>query len=240
MPTTPFECPADHRHGDTSTCYNNHHCRCETCITSHTEEQYWRRGMHAAGREDVFDSNVDALGVRRRLQALMAFGYSARRIGAQLGVTADQILQWAASTQVRRSTVRRVDAAYEHLSARPPATATTGDRISVSRARRQAKLRGYAPPLAWDDIDTDKAPTLTTTDAPGVDDVAIDLACDGFTVRLTAAERVIVVRTLAGRGLDDGDIAPRAGCHRDHVQRIRRLNNIPAAIGPDQQRTFAA
>ena len=48
--TERFECPPEHRHGETSTCYCGHKCRCDACVTRNTEYRYWYRRRNIAGR----------------------------------------------------------------------------------------------------------------------------------------------------------------------------------------------
>lgn len=86
---------------------------------------------------------VDATGTRRRLQALVALGYTREWIAGQIGVESGNL---AVITGRRRSitvaTARAVLDLYERYWSTP------GPNV---RARRRAVRLGWAPPLAWDD-----------------------------------------------------------------------------------------
>lgn len=84
--------------------------------------------------------------VARRLQALNALGYTARRMATDLGFTEEVLsdLLGGKRTYVLRPTTNKVAAYYEARHMTPG-----GNTFSVNSARR----RGYLPPLAWDDID---------------------------------------------------------------------------------------
>lgn len=93
---------------------------------------------------------VDATATRRRLQALIACGYSKSRLAARLGVQPSNFHHTDAS-QVTAATARAVAALYDELWDVPPDESTHHARVSVSRARNYARARGWAPPMAWDD-----------------------------------------------------------------------------------------
>jgi hypothetical protein len=227
-------CPDDHKHAATSTCYTHHRCGCIACTEANTE----RRHMVSAGRAHVFEQIIVGRGVRRRLQALAAIGYSARRVSTYLDVTADQVLQWTTRDRVTSTTLQRVTAVYELLADHPPVATTSGERISINRARNQATLRGWARPIDWDDIDNDQEPQSGIP--VDVDELAVELAVDGYHVTLTRAERHIAVTTLnRDRGYDDQVIARMLGVTDKTIARDREYLNLPAAVGPDGERIAA-
>lgn len=87
----------------------------------------------------------DAVGTRRRLQALHAIGWSWRSLGSRVGMRPLSLSDLAAGRTVPRvSTEEKVRAVFEEISGTPG-----GDTRAASYARR----RGWPPPLAWDDID---------------------------------------------------------------------------------------
>jgi transcriptional regulator with XRE-family HTH domain len=103
---------------------------------------------------------VDATATRRRLQALVACGYSQAALGARLGIQRSNFSQ-AEAGQVTAATERAVSCLYDELWNVPPDEGTHRARISASRARNYARARGWVPPLAWDDdaiADPDAAP----------------------------------------------------------------------------------
>jgi len=93
---------------------------------------------------------VDATATRRRLQALVARGYSQAALAARLGIQRSNFGQ-AAAGKVTAATERAVSDLYDELWNVPPDESTHRARISVSRARNYARARGWCPPLAWDD-----------------------------------------------------------------------------------------
>lgn len=247
-------CPPDHKHGETLTCRYTHKCSCADCLIAARDYGYWRRHMLAAGRTDVFDSLIPARGVRRRIEALMAIGWSQSALAAHVGHRQVVITQWLRNEFVQRSTHIRVAEVYERLSVMTPPTDTKSQRMSVNRTLALARRRGYAPPLAWDDIDNDHGPAETTGEDV-VDDVAVALAISGQRVTLTVRERHIVVRELNARGMNDGRIAEHTGVDVRTIGRDRKLLGIEpaepeykihlishaeAARIPGQTRAFAA
>lgn len=230
-------CPPDHQHDATSTCYTSHDCGCGPCTQANTERSFYRRHMIAAGRDDVFEKIVEARGVNRRLQALVALGYSAQRLGWRLGVSRDQVLLWLTRDRVTLTTHERIAALYDELSDTRPAEETPGDKASVRRARNWAARRGYARPIDWDDIDLDEAPQAEQEVL--VDEVAVQLALEGTRVKLTRAERHVAVTTLNGRRYNDQEIAEMLRVSDKTIARDREFLGLPAHPEPYEER-FAA
>ncbi|WP_205859648.1 helix-turn-helix domain-containing protein, partial [Phycicoccus flavus] len=125
---------------------------------------------------------------------------------------------------------REVRDVYDRLSMTPgPSPETRGWAVKL----------GYAPPLAWDE-DTIDDPTATPhVPGPAVDDRSADVVDltavhrvahggDPTPVRLTAIERVAVLRTMAATGASDSDIAERLGVASRTVLRLRQDQQIPS------------
>lgn len=86
-------------------------------------------------------------GVQRRIQALMALGWTCEQIGAAAGHSrgwASELLRQEGSVTV--ATLRAVSAVYDLLWDQAPP-----DSIGARRARAKAARSGWPPPLAWDD-----------------------------------------------------------------------------------------
>lgn len=134
-----------------------------------------------------------ARGVARRIQALMAIGYTAGVIGEALGVGHDLPMKWAREQTINAhaSTVERVAELYSRWSMTPAPETTGRDAWRASYARTVAAKHGWAPPLAWDDIDLDDAPSAP---APDEDDVI---------------DPVVVDRILSGRAVPAANNAER-------------------------------
>jgi len=89
----------------------------------------------------------------RRIQALQALGWTIADIARQSGLYEKTLRNPIyRGTSVYRATAEAVAETYERLSMTLP------DGGYHERCRRMAAKRGYAPPLAWDDIDNDDAP----------------------------------------------------------------------------------
>jgi len=86
---------------------------------------------------------VDITGTTRRLQALVAIGYTQSELASRIGITpANAHDLFHGGRSVLLSTARKVQHLYEELSMTPgPSDA----------ARKRAKKLRWAPPLAWDD-----------------------------------------------------------------------------------------
>lgn len=227
MPTPETICPSDHAHGASTNCVTSHGCRCGDCRAARREYMYWHRHMIAAGRDDVFNRRVDATGTRRRIQALMCLGWSQsaleRRSGIQQKVLSDHLYRDYVSTRSRD----RIAELYEQLSHLIPPTENAGQRISVNKARAYARRHGWAPPLAWDDIDNDPEPA-TAEPSGAVDEVAVDLAVHGHPVHLTPAERRACVVLLHAQYWSDSRIADTIRCTSKTVERIRAELHLAA------------
>lgn len=103
---------------------------------------------------------VDGVGTSRRLQALVAIGWSQARLGARLGIrpgNMTRIMTGQPITAVNATAARQL---FDELWDQPQEGTDQRSRISANRARNYAKARGWLPPLAWDE-DTIDNPTFT-------------------------------------------------------------------------------
>ena len=143
-------CPPEHRHGETSTCYNGHKCRCDDCRASKSiaRNHYDWETRRRQGR-DVW---IPSTGTMRRLQALAVIGWSTAEIAARMGSHYRPLQKIRAGERVRVhiSTARRVYDVFEELCMR------VRDDRAARIVRFRAAANGWLPPLAWDDIDADE------------------------------------------------------------------------------------
>lgn len=103
-------------------------------------------------------ARVDQTGTTRRLQALMAIGWSASRLGERVGILGSNMSDLIhGRRQVTGATRKTIADLYEQFWDQPPPNVEWRDKISVSRTKRFAERNGWAPPLAWDDIDDPEA-----------------------------------------------------------------------------------
>jgi hypothetical protein len=147
---------------------------------------------------------VDATGTRRRIQALIAFGWPLPLITDLLYVSWS-LRNLAELDLVPRNLQLRTRQIYNRLSMIQPAGHCPPDQ--TARARSYARRRGWDPPFAWDDetIDdpaaqpADWAVTIDRRRDEHVDEIAVLRRAQGDKkVQLTlheAAEVVLLCRT---------------------------------------------
>lgn len=136
---------------------------------------------------------TSSLGTRRRLQALIAIGYSQYHLADRLGTTNAHIgLLLKRQDRVLTRTAHAVTKLFTELELTPGPS---------SRARIYAERRGWLPPLAWDDPDTDPQPVKTSTKDKSIDHVKVELALQGIKQDLNRAETLEVVVTGKARGI---------------------------------------
>lgn len=91
---------------------------------------------------------LPSVGVRRRLQALIAIGWNRAELCRRLDIQRSNFDNFLDSDQSSRATTAKVGALFSELwDRRPPE-----DRWARA-SRAYAASRGWAPPAAWDDID---------------------------------------------------------------------------------------
>jgi hypothetical protein len=161
---------------------------------------------------------VDARGITRRLQALHALGWTCADLAPHLGVHKSRVahLMRGRYEKVFPATAHDVRALYEQLSMTVPADSPDPhSKVHVhQRARNRAKKLGYAPPLAWDDIDTDEAPYMggrTVRGADEVDDNVVHRVVAGEVLPTTTAERHLIVTRWVTRGGSEKSLCDRMG-----------------------------
>jgi hypothetical protein len=170
-------------------------------------------------------SHVDATGTRRRLQALVAIGWTRTALAAELCRSTTSLTRSMTSEAVTASTARQVRDLYERLWDEQPHHDTDDELAAINTARALAASHGWSPPMAWDDIDTDPSPCVDPpdlTDEP--DQIAIERAIAGDGMRLehlTLAEQNEVVRLLTERGMSIRDIADQLATTKRTISRRR-------------------
>lgn len=145
-------------------------CRCPSCTEGHRKYCIiWTAGMER-GHLRTVDSTITA----RKLQALVALGWSYPEIGARLGVKKPRVghLVRQMHKTVTKTTAAQVDAVYRELCMQTPPARTGQERYAIARAKIAAGRFGWAPPLAWDDIeDIDATPDLGSESTGGGADI---------------------------------------------------------------------
>jgi hypothetical protein len=172
-------------------------------------------------------SRVDATGTRRRLQALVAIGWPTELLAAQLGRRPTSLCRSMAGESVTVRTAQDVATLYERLWNTPPPPMTGEQRAAADAARAHAAARGWLPPFAWDDVDTDPTPPALTagrSQRNDLDEIAVERALAGDHITyddLTPVEQQEVVRRLTARGSSIRDIAAQLGTTKRTVSRRR-------------------
>ena len=193
--------PDDPRHGTTAG-HQQHRkdgeTACDPCVAAKTRYEKVR---------DLYgDRMVPAIGTRRRIQALKALGHSGADIGARLGITYQAVhkLEHSTASNVFAATAVAVRRVYDEMCMVQPFG------YHATRIRNRSARYGYAPPLAWDDIDTDFAPTLGGIDDQ-VDPVVIDRLLHLQRVQSTRAEKLEAMRRWRAMGRSQASLCAAHG-----------------------------
>lgn len=172
-------------------------------------------------------SRVDATGTRRRLQALIAIGWTPGLLAAELGRSPNSLHRSMTGLSITARTAGEVVSLYQRLWNTRPPQATSAQRAAAGAARAHAAAHGWLPPVAWDDIDTDPTPQARTARLPernDIDEIAVERALAGDHISyddLTAEEQQEVVRRLSARGRSIREIAAQLGTTKRTVSRRR-------------------
>jgi plasmid maintenance system antidote protein VapI len=94
---------------------------------------------------------VDGTGTRRRLQALVACGWSQNQLARRLGLKQQRMAPIMGSARVQAKIALKVRTLYDDLWDVPPPEHDQRSRIAASRSRNYAAARGWPLPAAWDD-----------------------------------------------------------------------------------------
>lgn len=191
----------------------------------------------SADERSVADgANVSARGTQRRIQALVARGWSMAKLSERLGIQRSNFTPLMQRDFVAASTARKVSALYEQLWDQSPATTTPAERASRTRALALAEARGWQPPLAWDDIDTDPAPPADDDGPHGIDEIAVELAVAGTRTSLTQDERREALTRLHPLGWSDARLATWLGVSAKTILLDRQHLQLAAATTPQALR----
>lgn len=154
---------------------------------------------------------VPRVGSVRRIQALLFMGWGHDQMREHSGVRTAVVLHQK-GLWVTRSTHDAIAAMFSELAMRQGPSA---------RTRARAQQRGYASPLAWDDIDLDDAPAGSLEEildeGPAYDEAAVVRRIEGDRhVQLSKADREEIARrwVAAGRPLVDLERFAGLNAHR--------------------------
>lgn len=96
-------------------------------------------------------AQIDGAGTARRLQALVAVGWTLSELGRRLRVAPSNMPRLVRGGKVTAGMARRVAELYRELWDQKPPAETARQRAAAERARRWAAERGWSPPAGWDD-----------------------------------------------------------------------------------------
>lgn len=99
-------------------------------------------------------TRIDGTGTRRRLQALVAAGWTQSELARRIGMNSGNFAKTIKSRHVSVATARAANALYEQLWRTDPTEHGVPEHRAAA-ARRIAVTRGWAPVGAWDDDQID-------------------------------------------------------------------------------------
>jgi transcriptional regulator with XRE-family HTH domain len=169
-------------------------------------------------------AKVDGADTSRRLQALVACGWSQAGLAERIGVDQSNFTPLVHGRRdVTVATAKAVHALYVELVEMAPPTRTVADRGSVSRSMNHAARMGWAPPLRINGKAFVGPPlptpahedNLDELESAGYDEAAVlrRLAGDR-NLRVTRAERIEIVRRARALGWSYLDIEARTGINK--------------------------
>lgn len=150
---------------------------------------------------------VTSIGVARRLQALIAVGWTARRIAARMGMSSHHIVDLDGSRPVTLPTATKVAAIYAELRDENPVDGGVWPG-HAERSRRRAKACRWPTPSYWDqhadDIDDPHfEPMYGVTRRELIAQDAHWLITTNGLDRATAAERLGVTKSYIDHAFRD-------------------------------------
>lgn len=152
---------------------------------------------------------VDPVPTRRRIQALIALGWSAKDIGLQLGITQQAMSKILhRSTWIYWTTEQRVRRVYKQLRDLEPE-----DSDIARRNRAKARREGWKKPDDWADIETGElAPRPDLIDRDRFDEVEVDYMLAGhWRHALSVREKAEVIRRWTGEGRSEAALCRLTG-----------------------------
>lgn len=208
--------PDDPRHGERRGYYAHRvagEAACDPCkrAAAAAEQRY------VLARMEGRPMRRRAEGTQRRLRALQAMGWTLSEIAQQLGEQRTCVEKWCNEdrTYVYSATAHRVEQVYDRLCMTVPSGPW------AARNRRMAARKGYAPPLAWDDIDDPAEIPSGVTEPVAIDEVVVERILAGdVTVRATLAERRQVCRRWHASGRSLAELARLTGWRVDRYFRV--------------------
>lgn len=98
-------------------------------------------------RQGTSSANLDATPAKKKLQSLMALGYSLNALAEDAGYSRSYFKQIMAQDKIRLDRLKAVNEVYERYWNKLPATDTTMQKRVVETARKRAAGNGWQPPM---------------------------------------------------------------------------------------------
>jgi transcriptional regulator with XRE-family HTH domain len=135
-------------------------------------------------------TRINPLGARRRAEALVCAGYSFHWQAEALGIPVGNYQISLTRATIAKKSFDRIAKLYDEYAFTKRQGETRQQKTGITRALNMAAQRGYVPAMAWDDIDTDKAPTnpVRFTDSKYVDWAKFEQLEDGKRPPMNQAE----------------------------------------------------
>ena len=217
--------PEDPRHG-TPAGYDAHRRAkpkqkaCQPCKDAAARYESERRVGLILGHART----VPSLGAARRVQALVALGWTFGDISERMGQSHDYARKIAnqTDTTIRATTARKIDRVFRDMCMTPPPRETGQQRRNSAYALRVAARYGWVPPLAYDDIDRDPEPVLADDQAREIDEVVVLRILNGDASLAPAAtkpERIEVARRWIDAGRAANELARLTGWKTERYTR---------------------
>ena len=218
--------PDDPRHGTyagASAHYKSGEKPCPPCEQAAMRRRKRNRYLAEIGHP----ASVPAFGLVRRVHALQAIGWTQPQIAEAAGIALKTLRNplWRGNS-VYRATHEAVADAYERLCMKLPPETSGQQQRDAAYARTVARKKGWAPPLAWDDIDDPNERPKTGSRGRSVDEidpVIVDRLLHGEHVPAAVAEKAEALRRWVAAG------GSRAELCRVHGWKQGRYNEKGAA-----------
>jgi hypothetical protein len=156
-----------------------------------------------AVRYDMAKSPGGALtaskGTQRRIQALVANGYSLAWQAEQIGWVVQNFVGLLKKDQLQVNTAKLVDELFQKYAYKRRIGETKELKYSITRALNNAARNGWVTAAAWDDIDTDIAPP-TQELSKAVDTVIVEELLMGRTVPVPHGTKRLYAKAMFDRG----------------------------------------
>lgn len=160
---------------------------CDPCRKAANRNRKRYRYLAAVGK----NATIDAAGLRRRVRALQALGWTLPQIAGAADLSFSTLLKpLYRSATCRTQTARAVARAYDRLCMTLPPERTAAERRNAAYARNLARKHGWAPPLAYDDIDDPDERPRGVRGKWAADYDSRELVDDATVTRILAGERL--------------------------------------------------